>query len=122
MGNRVVVRFTNENPETDVAVYLHWHGSDVKDWLKAAAPIMRKGDKSYAAARFCGFCHGKIEGGLSLGLLAGSDIQDQGDNGIYVVDVRDGTVTQFMMGYDKAWQPVGLARKGRPFRIKMGGF
>ena len=53
MGERVIVRFEDAQGVV-CGIYLHWHGGEARDWLIAAAPTLRKGDASYAAARFCG--------------------------------------------------------------------
>lgn len=102
MGNRVSVVFTDDNGYSP-AIYLHW-GGQAEEWLEQAGPTLRKGDAPYAAARFCGFCHAKIDGGLSLGLLPGprfngpgtgeewSTYSDQIDSRVLLVDVRTGLV------------------------------
>jgi hypothetical protein len=52
MGDRVVVVFKDKgNPNGVAALYAHWLGDAVVDVLVDAAPSMRKGDASYAAAR-----------------------------------------------------------------------
>lgn len=90
MGDRAIVRFpATYGTGSGVEVYLHWNGSDALDWLKQAAPRMRKGDASYAAARFIGFCHDQIEGGLSLGVFP---INTCCDGVIYSVDCNTGKV------------------------------
>jgi len=103
MGNRAIVRFP-DNYDSGIEVYLHWHADYVKDWLKEIAPRMRKGDASYAAARFIGHCHENISGGLSLGVMP---INSCDDGVIYVVDCNTGRVT---------------CDYGRNFTIKMGEF
>ena len=87
MGNRAIVRFPEGNG--GVEVYLHWHADDVPTWLHAAAPRMRHGDASYAAARFVGYCHEQIEGGLSLGVCP---INTCCDGVQYTVDCNTGKV------------------------------
>lgn len=117
MGNRAMVRFqdAHTSPEQAVCVYLHWQADLVRDWLNAAAPRMRKGDASYAAARFVGHCHENTDGGLSLGVRSGPGFDPE--NGLYVVDCDTGRVTLFREGTDG-----DLARSGRPFTIPMGAF
>jgi len=76
MGDRALVAFYNSDPvhgrhsETP-AVYLHWHGESVPEWVRELAAMMgeRRGDPSYAVARFCGIAHSHIDPPLSLGLL-----------------------------------------------------
>lgn len=115
MGDRAIVRFDDERGAV-AGVYLHWNGKDVMDWLRAAAPRMRKGDASYAAARFCGYAHERIDGGLSLGLMRPDDCTPESaewqDRGMYIVDCRTGSVRQVY----------GPGRKGRTYRIKLGEF
>jgi hypothetical protein len=115
MGNRVIVRFDGSAGPV-AGVYLHWYGSDALAWLREAAPGLRKGDAGYAAARFCGFCHERISGGLSLGLLRPEDCNAESagwqDNGMYIVDCTSGQVKHVR----------GPGKKGRTYRIKLGEF
>lgn len=112
MGNRAVVRFPDdelskrEGRPVGIEVYLHWDADNVVDWLKKAAPRMRKGSSQYAAARFIGFCHEQIEGGLSLGVLPLGTV---GDGVIFSVDCDTGEVEV----------PSGF---GQPFNLKLGQF
>jgi hypothetical protein len=112
MGNRAIIRFPDAQLSADmdrpmgVEVYLHWNADDVIDWLKEAAPRMRKGDGSYAAARFVGLCHEKIPGGLSLGIMP---INTAFDGVIFSVDCQTGKVKV----------PSGF---GRSFTLKLGAF
>jgi len=114
MGDRAVVFFIHkykikgeEKISVSPGVYLHWSGRPerVEEFLTKALPRMRQGDCQYSAARFCGVCHEMIEGNLSLGLFNAPDNliemsreeMDERflcDNGIYLVDVSDWTVTQ----------------------------
>lgn len=114
MGNRATVQFIDANEKQGVTVYLHHYGDKIRDWLKQAAPNMRKGDCGYAAARFIAFCAEKIPGGLSLGVYR--DTFDAGDNGLFKVDCSAGKVTRFV---DNG---AGLARVGKPFSVKLGEF
>lgn len=116
MGNRAMIKLIDAHSPEGVVVYLHSHADYVKGWLKDAAPRMRLGDASYAAARFIGFCHDQIDGGFSLGVMPGSEAADP-ENGLYVVDCSTGKVTLFREGRDGE-----LARSGRPFSIPMGRF
>lgn len=108
MGNRALVVFKKLYTEHvtepmlyySPAVYVHWHGGQIREWLEEAAPQLRKGDPGYAAARFCGFCHQKIPGLLSLGLFNGPSPGKEdwpeyshGDEGVFLVDVDSGEVT-----------------------------
>jgi hypothetical protein len=115
MGDRVIVRFDGEGG-AECGVYLHRYGGEALEWLRNAAPRMRKGDVSYAAARFCGYCHEQIKGGLSLGIMAPQHCTPEAaqwqDNGMYIVDCRTGQVKHVY----------GPAKKGRTYKIKMGVF
>ena len=115
MGDRAIVRFDDANGAV-AGVYLHWHGDEVVDWLREAAPRMRRGDAGYAAARFCGFCHERISGGLSLGLRRPDDCTPEAaewqDNGMYIVDCTSGQVKHTR----------GPGHRGRTYRIKLGEF
>lgn len=122
MGDRAVTVFkqgsNRAKTEYSPGVYVHWNGGGVPAWLREAAPTLRKGDMMYAAARFCGYCHTKVEGNLGLGLTAPPEQKDGvvdwaeyslGDCGVFVVDVDSGKVTNHD-GYVK------------PFKIEMGVF
>ncbi len=101
MGDRVIVLMKDQRGYSP-GVYMHWGGAHVLAFLEKAASRMRKGDASYAAARFCGVVHGEISGNLSLGLLpapATNGIQEidwktysHGDAGVVVVDVDTGNI------------------------------
>lgn len=98
MGDRVIVTFTTDDKTYTPGVYMHWHGSRAEGMIRAAQPLMRAGDDSYSAARFCGYCHTQIPGSLSLGLVDAPDGKNwteysHGDNGVYVVNVTTGKVS-----------------------------
>jgi hypothetical protein len=104
MGNRACVIF-HDSRRISPTVYLHYHGDSVPAWLEQLKHLMdgRFNDAEYAAARFIGICHQRIEGNLSLGVLSNSlilpDIHNEhrmeaespGNAGIVVVDTRDFT-------------------------------
>ena len=71
MGDRARIVFFDSHLESQT-VYLHWHGTQVPAWLCDLKQRMhgRFSDAQYAAARFVGICHSKIEGNLSLGILS----------------------------------------------------
>lgn len=121
MGDRALIVFADKH-EVSPAVYVHWHGSRVRDLLTEAAPHLRAGDIAYAAARFCGHLHTQIDGGLGLGMFAldpRTEAESEagwaarvshGDNGVFVVDVDTGEVRQH-------------SRSGkREFKIDLGKF
>lgn len=91
MGDRALVQFES-GKEVSPVVYLHWNGTEVKDWLGIWSDLMkdRKGDVPYACARFIGVCHERIKGNTSLGVwngesrLKGED--SHGDAGCFVVN------------------------------------
>lgn len=129
MGNRAIVHFTSESADLQLvggqrvgvgfSVYQQWGADDVKAWLKEAAPSLRRGDAGYAAARWIGYLcehHYPVNDrgqGYSVSLV---DETFDPENGLYVVNCDTGTVTLFR---DHA---AGLARCGRPFKIKMGAY
>lgn len=107
MGCRATITFKklmrNEKggiqPHYSPSVYLHWDGWRVERLLQEAAPNMRKGDLAYACARFIGHCASKIDGPLSLGVFNSGNGKslnmgsaDQGDAGVFIVDVDTGEV------------------------------
>jgi hypothetical protein len=89
MGSRAVVVFV-DGDKTSPGIYLHWDGHKVQELLEAALPRLRHGDAGYSAARFCGVCHERIPGNLSLGLVDAPSRDDSGgyDHGVFYVDVR----------------------------------
>jgi hypothetical protein len=117
MGNRACVIFY-DSKRVSPTVYLHWHGESVPAWLEQLKHLMdgRFDDAEYAAARFVGIAHQRIEGNLSLGVLSNSltlvEIHDEhrmesaspGNAGMVVVETRDFT-----------WRAYGgyLAKTGR---------
>jgi hypothetical protein len=102
MGDRACILFFDDT-WVSPTVYLHWHGSAVPALLDRLAIRMRGryGDAGYAAARFTGLCHERIDGNLSLGISSNTcqsdDVQSaalmtalsSGDAGMVVVDTRD---------------------------------
>lgn len=91
MGNRAIVKFIDATDTIGHAVYQHWNAGDVTEWLAEAAPLMRRGDASYAAARWAAHLCGKFPEGLSVGLVRG-ELADDPENGLYVVDCSTGKV------------------------------
>lgn len=99
MGDRAVVVFKDDS-EIAPAIYLHWRGDSVEETLRAAKDTLRKDDPSYSAARFAAACCNlDPKSNLSVGLLnvvsANFEDLDQGDNGVFVVDVATGDVSRF---------------------------
>jgi hypothetical protein len=104
MGNRASIIFYDET-HVSPTVYLHWHGEAVPAWLEQLKQLMngRFEDASYAAARFVGICHQRIDGNMSLGVwsneLTHADIHNEplmedespGNAGIVVVNTHDFT-------------------------------
>src|SRR6516164_4806380 len=136
MGDRAVVVF-KDNEVHEIAVYLHWDGYRVEELIRGAAPRMRAGDASYAAARFIGHCHEQIEGALSLGVygLSPQQMQDiatghagrlgHGDNGVWLVDVCTAELTHFDTEWSNpaspAFSPPGLPElRGPPLELFRG--
>lgn len=118
MGDRALVIF-HDSDRISPAVYLHRHGGRVPEILRDLAGYMqgRYGDAEYAAARFTGICHQRIDGNLSLGIISNTlrhaDLDDpaglaapsHGDAGVVVVDTGDFT-----------WRAHGGYLTGRPPR------
>ncbi|OGS32994.1 MAG: hypothetical protein A2218_10435 [Elusimicrobia bacterium RIFOXYA2_FULL_53_38] len=89
MGSRAAVVFV-DGDKTSPGIYLHWDGHQVQGLLEEALPRLRRGDVGYSAARFCGVCHERISGNLSLGLIAppSRDDSDVFNHGVFYVNVR----------------------------------
>jgi|TARA_R110000822_G_C14960685_1_gene456105 hypothetical protein len=112
MGNRASIAVTAETGASDVFIYLHWNGSpqQVVDAVEDAAPVMRESDADYAIARLIGTIHARIEGGLSLGVAAATEVsRNADDNGHYIVDMSAGTITQEIEGRDGTWSGAIIA-------------
>jgi hypothetical protein len=110
MGDRAIVVFEHSyiyggNEETfySPGIYLHWNGGEVEGLLNAASSRLRKGDPSYASARFTQICGEMIPGNLSLGLVAPPEPDEEtgrinwnayspGDNGVFIVNCSTGKV------------------------------
>lgn len=88
MGDRATIQIVSGDEKSPV-IYLHWAGSRSIEIIKKAAPIMRAGDLSYAAARLIGVCHIETDPtqGLSLGIF------NNGEHDVdYEVDLATGAV------------------------------
>jgi hypothetical protein len=106
MGNRATIGLTTQHGASTAFIYLHWHGDAewVVDAVKGAAFIMRRNDPGYAMARLIGVLHNRIDGGLSLGVLAASDNnRNDDDNGHFTIDMGAGTITQDLRAADDTW-------------------
>jgi hypothetical protein len=106
MGNRATIGLTSANGASTSFIYLHWHGDAewIVDAVTAAAPVMRYNDPGYAIARLIGVLHSRIDGGLSLGVLAASDgARNEDDEGHYTIDMDAGTITQELRAADDTW-------------------
>lgn len=114
MGDRVTVQLVDNNENFSPILYGHWCGNRADDIIKKAAPIMRKGDISYAFARLVGVFHNETgpDQGLSLGVFNASEIQEedtQGDNGHFKVNINTGEVVHYG-GYTGKMEPVELGK------------
>lgn len=72
MGDRALVIFANDQGQSvSPTVYLHWSGSAVPDLIEKLSVVMgtRKGDVSYACARFAAIACDDNPGNLSVGVL-----------------------------------------------------
>lgn len=96
---------SDKTKEISPAIYLHWSGDKVAEYLFAAEKRMRQGDVSYATARLIGILHEKIKGNLSLGVFSVDFCSDKyeeqlkelkmmssGDAGVFTVDIDTGKV------------------------------
>lgn len=102
MGDRSITVFKNGDHYSP-GVYLHLRGTETPGYIKTASSRFRAGDAGYSAARFCGYCHTKIDDNTGLGLLPPPPDGDKtdwsfdgygpGDAGVFVVDVNTGKVT-----------------------------
>lgn len=74
MGDRALIIFKDEH-DISPTVYLHWDGSAVPGLIDQLSLLMtdRKGDASYAAARFIGIVHEHTPGSHSLGVFETPD-------------------------------------------------
>ena len=109
MGERALIVFKDGNGYSP-SVYLHWNGYEVGAMLTNAAQGLRSGDAGYACARFVGYCHEQIPGGLSLGLIntpEGGRPVSHGDAGVFIVDVNTGEVETYG-GYGFSLNPPEL--------------
>ena len=72
--------------------------------------MMRHNDVGYAIARLIGEMHNRIDGGLSLGIMAASDdARNNDDNGHFTIDMDAGTITQELMDADDTWSGAVVA-------------
>jgi len=93
MGDRALVQFVSgDKKEVSPVVYIHWAGSNVKEYLKELAVLMadRPNDASYACARFIGIVHSHNVDSCSLGVWNATKVltvnDSHGDAGCFVVD------------------------------------
>lgn len=95
MGDRATIQIV-DGEEFSPVIYLHWAGSRAVEILQAAAPIMRKGDISYAFARLADVCHLETgpDQGLSFGIWNAESTEDPevGDNGHFLLDMQTGKI------------------------------
>ena len=112
MGDRATVQLHSGKTFSPI-LYFHWAGHEVPEILKAAAPVMRQGDVSYAFARLVGVAHTQTEPeqALSLGVYSVDEIQredDQGDSGHFLIDVDTGAIEHFCDEPMKNIEPLKL--------------
>jgi hypothetical protein len=98
MGDRGIVVF-KAGEHISPAVYVHWHGENLPELLREAAPTLRANDPDYAAARFCGHVANKAKGKTGVGIFNTTtlaDVRDRefshGDAGVVIVDVGTGEI------------------------------
>jgi hypothetical protein len=98
MGNRATIEVVGDTVLYNKApcyIYVHWSGSPetVTQFVKNAAPNMRKTDVNYSTARLITEICNYIEGGLSVGVYpAAENNKETWDNGHYVVDISNGNI------------------------------
>ena len=110
MGERATIEIVDDRGETSPShIYVHWHGEQefVCQFVKEASVKMRKSSADYATARLVAhICNSidKNEGAMSVGLQQPGDKETAAllDHGHYVVDMGEGTVTQY-----SRWIPHG---------------
>lgn len=101
MGFRSTVQVVESEHDFSPLAYCHWHGSRVLDTIKRAAPAMRAGDLHYATARLFGHLHNDTGGDGEIMSFGISNIDRvvredlSGDAGHYLLNLRDGTVTNY---------------------------
>ena len=110
MSEKALVQFydiTSENgnftraPEVSPAVYLHWLGPGVPQFLMELRKLMAgRIDVSYTCARFIGICHSHTpHSGTGIGVLSRSTLlqpeDSHGGHGIFVVNCRTWQVERF---------------------------
>jgi hypothetical protein len=95
MGNRAVIAFQEETltmiASDTVGIYLHWNGGpdSVHAFLDAAKELGVRPD-DYGVARLCQIIGNWFGGTLSIGIgLCRTMDTDNGDNGTYVVDLKN---------------------------------
>ena len=95
MGNRAVIAFQREEltflASDTVGIYLHWNGGSesVEAFLTAAKELGVRPD-DYGVARLCQIIGNWFGGTLSIGIGKCRTLDtDNGDNGTYVVDLKN---------------------------------
>lgn len=92
MGNRAVITTEDgfKNPETNLGVYLHWHGG--RDSVEAFLAYCKLREfrppenDCYGWARFCQVVGNFFGGDLSIGIDTVAKLDcDNGDNGTYLI-------------------------------------
>jgi hypothetical protein len=107
MGDRALV-ILKDGTDYSPVMYLHWHAPQVQNYVNRLKEVMvgREGDIQYGFARLVGIAHNDIQGNLSLGCWSlPEDFSEtdeamlkkmsHGDGGIYVVDLKDYSITTY---------------------------
>lgn len=120
MGDRCTIVFSDGTEKChNIGVYLHWHGDP--EFVQGIVERMQIRDvrspgcdMSYATARFVQEAANKIVGTLSIGLIYTPDeastigskefieLNDPGDNGIYVIGPYWKITKRFLYGKEVA--------------------
>ena len=105
MGQRACVQFKYGQEESPI-VYTHWGGEDIPRLIADTLVFMhdRLDDIQYVAARFVGIVHDDIgQHNTGLGMWCpgeGKTVADNdpGDNGAFLVDLKNGIVVNHAGG------------------------
>lgn len=114
MGNRAVITFDEKPTDNSVGVYLHWNGGpesvlafvEAMDKLK----VRDNSDKPYELARFVQIIGNYFGGTLSVGVGRLSELDCEGDNGLYSVTREKGVISIRQKGRSGHWYKLNLEK------------
>jgi hypothetical protein len=115
MGDRAFIYIKEKRANQYGGAYLHWGGSEAHEVIQKAAPLMRKGDASYALARLVAeCCKTNPNDTCGVGVVFAQALPDNatddeklqwakkwsdGDRGLFLIDIDTGEVDH-VYGYD----------------------